>query len=750
MSSPAVTSKAVAPLGDVVPASRTAAVASDRLLTFAFALALFASASLVFIVEPMFAKLVLPRLGGTPAVWNTCMVFYQAVLLAGYAYAHLLTTRCSLRRQVFVHASLLLAAGLTLPVSVSGSWTPPVDRSPIPSLLATLLSGVGAPLFVLSATAPLLQRWFSRSGARSAGDPYFLYVASNVGSILALLAYPLLIEPLSSLSTQARQWSGGFTGLAALTILCGYWAQRADVAPPDGARRAPSATLPVTWSRRARWVGLSLVPSSLMLAVTTYISTDIASVPLLWTVPLALYLLSFILGFSTWRLVPRGLLASASLTLLLVLTLVLAIGVRSPVSVLLPLHLAALFVLALALHTELADDRPDAAALTDFYLWISVGGVTGGLLNTLVAPLVFTNVVEYPLAVIAAAWLMVKRPASPRRMALVAAGLACGTGAAVVMYLMRVQAPPIALAVPMVVLIVGYLFASRWGLALATGVAVTMLAGAWIRPGDGELLYAGRTFFGLVRVWNVPEHGQRRLSHGTTFHGAQSTVPGQESQPLSYYHPTGPIGRLFTTYAPQLTGARIGVVGLGAGGLAAYRQPAQRWTFYEIDPEVARIARDERYFTYLAYCGQACTVKLGDARLTLSREKGPAYDLLIVDAFSSDAIPVHLMTREAMQVYLSRLTGDGILVFHISNRHLTLAGLVAALAAENHLTARLGRLAAGTPDLSVTASQWVAMARHPQRLEPLGSTEGWEPLASTGNVKTWTDDFSDILSVLSL
>ncbi len=734
-------------------ASLTAATGS-RLLTPLFGATLFTSAALVFVAEPMFGKMVLPLLGGSPAVWNTCMVFFQAVLLAGYGYAHLLTTRTSLRTQVVVHVGVLLLALFALPVAIPAGWVPPVDRSPIASLVTTLLLGVGGPLFVLSATAPLLQKWFSCTTDRSARDPYFLYAASNVGSILALLAYPLVIEPSSSLSAQSARWSAGYMLLIVLTVICGAAARRGVVSQseisPDAAEPV-SEHAPVTWRRRRRWLALSLVPSSLMLAVTTYVSTDVAAVPLLWTIPLALYLLSFIFGFAAQRVIPGRVTLGAAVAMVLVLVLAMSIGITQPVWFMLVLHLAILFVLALTLHSELADDRPDTRNLTEFYLWIAVGGVMGGLFNTLIAPILFTRVAEYPIAIAAAVWLIPATSLGISRSRLMQIGgpLVAGLAtAALVLLMRRFEAPPITWAPVLGLVIVAYLFCALKPVQYGAAVSLMLIAGAFARPEQGQLIYAKRSFFGVHRVWDVPEHRQHRLSHGTTFHGGQHTEANRLKEPISYYHPAGPIGQVFTALSSKLNAAHVGVVGLGAGGLAAYAQTGQRWTFYEIDPAVERIARDARFFTYLRDCGSDCNVVLGDARLSLARADDVRYRLLVVDAFSSDAIPVHLMTREAMGLYLDRLTADGVLVFHISNRHLNLRPLVAGIAAEHRLVTYAQRFRKSTPDQVQTASEWVAMARTPAALNGLDADPRWTRLSDSEGMRVWTDDFSDILGVL--
>ncbi len=695
-----------------------------RSLTALFALTLFIGSALIFVVEPMFAKMILPLLGGSPAVWNTCVVFFQAGLLAGYAYAHVLTTRLSVRQQAITHGVLVLLAAATLPVALRPGWTPPVEGTPVPWLLLILTLGLGAPFMVVSATAPLLQKWFAGTDLPSARDPYYLYSASNVGSILALLAYPFVIEPSWSLSQQSVTWSAGYAVFAALTITCAVVAARrhvsggfrlsasaeASAGPRRGAMReggqaeetsdlpaeAGSHTTVVTWRVRAHWLALSIVPSSLLLGLTTYLSTDIAAVPLLWTVPLTLYLLSFVLAFAPVQVVPARLVDRTMPLLVAVLVLSIAAGAGGRILLLLiPLHLVVFFVCALHLHTALAQRRPGTHHLTEFYLWLACGGVLGGLFNTFIAPLAFNGIVEYPAAIVAAC-LVRSWPegSTPRRVlrADVVLPLALGAVTLGVAYALRAQVLSAAVFTGLLTLLTLACFSfSRRPVRFGLGVAVMLIA-AQLYPRDGQtLLLAERTFFGVLRVRADASTNRRVLMHGSTVHGEQSVDPARRHEPLSYYHRSGPMGQLMHALGDRLEGASIGVVGLGAGSLAAYASPGQQWTFYEIDPAVARLARAGGAFTFLRDCGPSCDVVLGDARLSLARRQASGYSLLVLDAFSSDGIPVHLLTREALELYLARLAPDGILAFHISNRHLRLQPVLAAVAEEWGLSALVQR-----------------------------------------------------------
>ena len=726
-------------------------------LTALFALTLFAGSALIFVVEPMFAKMVLPLLGGSPAVWNTCVVFFQTGLLAGYGYAHLLSTRLTVRQQAITHGILVLLAMATLPVALRAGMTPPVDGSPVPWLLLMLTAGLGAPFLIVSATAPLLQRWFAGTDHPSAGDPYYLYSASNIGSILALLAYPFVIEPSLSLSDQSAAWSIGYAVFAVLTIACAAVATRyeAPAKTQVSTREETESHARVSWAQRGHWLALSVVPSSLLLGLTTYLSTDIAAFPMLWTMPLTLYLLSFVLAFAPAEMIPFRLTERAMPLLVAVLVLLLASGAGGRFLVLLlPLHLAAFFVSALLLHAALARRRPAPRHLTEFYLWMALGGVVGGLFNTFVAPLAFTGIVEYPAAIVMACLLRPRQNgggAPPFAAADLVLPAVVGLVTLAIAYTVRaLEITPGVFVGALTVLTLWSFSFSRRPIRFGLAVAALLTASQLSPRGTDTLLAADRTFFGVLRVHADSRTGRRVLMHGSTVHGEQSVRPERRREPLTYYQRPGPIGQVMEALGPRLSGARIGVVGLGAGSMAAYVAAGQRWTFYEIDPAVARIARDPKAFTYLDDCGSACDIVLGDARLSLARSPDAAYSLLVLDAFSSDGIPVHLVTTEALDLYLERLTPDGVIAFHISNRHLDLKPILAAGAAQRGLHALVQRHAASQ---SATAegrygSEWLLMARTQAAFGPLAADSRWRaPIAPRGT-RVWTDDYSDVLAVI--
>lgn len=725
-------------------------LALERRLTILFGAAILVSSWLLFLVQPMFAKMVLPRLGGTPAVWNTCVVFFQATLLVGYLYAHLTTRWLGVRRQALVHLVVLLLPIVSLPIAVAGN--PPADGTPVWWLLGILGLSVGLPFFVVSTTSPLLQRWFSAMPHHAAKDPYFLYSSSNFASLLALLSYPAIIEPSLRLADQSRMWTWGYLLFVALVAACAVslrsWGRQGLVHDEVDAAGGETAPAP-SWEVRLRWLVFSFVPSSLMLGVTTHISTDIAAVPLLWVAPLALYLATFMLVFARRPLVPVR--ALARLLPFAVIATVMSMMFASRPWWLIFLHLTTFFMAALVCHHRLAAARPAPQYLTEFYLWMSVGGVLGGLFNTLAAPLLFIGIVEYPLALAAAAALR-PSPAFRRR------------GAP--------EGWQVLVGLPGMVLLISSVF---WALGMFGPVKLSHLAGflalAWAvglglsnRPAlvgagvaalalvlevglprdDQRILFAARTFFGVHRV--VEDGPFHRLQHGGTMHGLQRIDRMNTCIPGSYYHGTGPLGQLFQAAGPRFNS--VGAIGLGSGGAVCYGRKGQHWTFFEIDPTVERIARDGRLFTHLAMTAASVDVRLGDGRLLLAEAAPAGFDLLILDAFSSDAIPLHLVTREAIDLAFSRLKPDGVLVFHISNRYLDLAPVLGAIARDTGREARVNLDTSVTPAEKLAGkqqSQWLIISRTAAAMGPLANDPRWKAVASDG-ITAWTDDFSNILS----
>ena len=740
-------------------------------MSWLFASTLFVSAALLFWVQPMIARMVLPLLGGVPAVWNTCMVFFQVVLLAGYVYAHLTTTRLSIRAQMVVHGALLLLAALLLPVRVPEppSLDPPAAVPPAIWLLGWLLRAAGLPFFMISASAPLLQRWFSTTRHPAAGDPYFLYGASNLGSLVALLAYPALLEPSLRLREQNWLWAAGYGLLVILVAICGVVvlkaAERTGCVSPSESAAGPSPNEPdapdlsPSGRRRLRWIALAFVPSSLMLGVTTHLTTDIASIPLLWVIPLAVYLLSFVLVFARRPLVPQRLVRRAVPIGVLALTFVILCDATHPVWLLITLHLLVLFLAALMCHGRLAGERPKPRYLTGFYLCLAVGGALGGMFNALVAPWLFNSVVEYPLALVLVCWLQPPRCVREDRLAdlLRDVGLAVWVG--VLAALLTALVPLLELQSVQVRngLIFGAPVVFAYALVdrprrFALAVGALMLGATFFTRMYGGTVATSRNFYGVSRVVVESNGNFRRFVHGNTIHGRQWIDPAQQCEPLAYYHRTGPVGRVFKSFNARPAAPEVAVIGLGIGELLSYAQVGHRWTFYEINPDVVRIAQDTNYFTFLGRCASGpVAVILGDARLRICAAQPGQYGLIVLDAFSSDAIPVHLLTREAVEIYLSKLAPGGFLTFHISNRSLALEPVLGDLAGELNLVclAREDReLDAFQVHNGKEPSHWLVMARRKEDLGTLVRDERWRIVSARPGQRIWTDDYSHLLGAL--
>jgi len=723
----------------------------DHSLALLFALTLLLSALLLFSVQLVFGKLLLPMLGGSPAVWNTCMVFYQTMLFAGYAYAHLLASRCNVRRQILIHGAILLLSGVSWPVALSAS-TPPSEQ-PVSWLLGMLFGSLGMPFFALATTAPLLQRWFVSARHRASGDPYFLYVASNAGSLLALLAYPFVIEPHWRVSEQLVLWNGAYLLLGALIAGCGAVVWRGGaVDTPVACVETQDSRIPAR--RGAHWLLLSAVPSSLLLGVTHFISTDVAAVPLLWIIPLALYLSSFMLAFSHWN--PRILPHAMTLQALWLLPLIAFAFINPSLLTLsgqLTLHLVAFWLACMVCHGELARQRPDPQHLTLFYLLLSLGGLLGGVFNGLLAPLLFDDIHEYPLMIVLAlllrpggsmvgrTWRETAREFWPTLLLLAGAGLIDAR----VDTALHLDALGVAL-----ILLTGFSYslrASPWAMGSFAGALLALALG--LHASLSDVLERERTFFGVHAVRasvmtderGAPER-YHELYHGTTKHGAQRLTEEFKRVPWLYYSQPGPIGQLFARYAATSQHWRIGVVGLGTGALACYARAGQQWTFYEIDPTVVRLARDPRYFSYLADCLPQAAIELGDARLSLQRVPDDTFDLLVLDAFSSDAIPTHLLTTEALEVYWRKLKREGLLALHITNRHLALKKLLGAYAEAQHVAGLLQEYTAPPDHFLIVDADWVVLAREAALLAPLRDSGAWRKLPLVFDVKPWTDDYS--------
>jgi SAM-dependent methyltransferase len=720
-----------------------------------FASAIFTSAALVFMVEPMVAKMILPLLGGSPAVWNTCMAFFQVALLIGYLYAHLLQRYLPAKMQVAVHLIVLAAAALLLPVKVTALFGAAPVGAPVGWLLGVLFFSIGAPFAALSATAPLLQTWYARAlrGQPEAENPYILYAASNLGSVLALLAYPAGVEPLMALTTQTLVWAGIYIVFCMLIVSAGFYVWRTDHGEFAIASIADTEEhTHIAWRQRIIWILLAAAPSSLMLGVTTYISNDVASVPLFWVIPLALYLLTFVIAFQARAMISRDYALSWQAVCVAAAAGFLCLYSNNLLAHLI-VYLGAFFFCALVCHQRLASTRPHPAQLTEFYLFVSLGGVVGGIFNALVAPVLFNTVLEFPLVLVLCGltrpWQGV--PLDRRMISLAMMGVATSLTLAFVPFNPQLALVPIALAI-----VGGIAAVLVRGRALLFTLVVGALCGqALLVPPDKRTnLVRVRSFFGVHRVTldSVPALGGNVhiLFHGTTIHGTQAQSADFRCQPTVYFANSGPLGQGFLKVMSMNPRANVGVVGLGTGALATYTREGSRLRYFEIDPEVEQLARDPRYFTYLTECAKGhVDVILGDARVTMAREPAHSYDLIQIDAFSADNIPTHLLTTQAMQIYFQLLKPDGILMLHLTNRNLTLEPPAAATVKAIGATALMQEYLPppGTSAMVTAPSKVMLIAKSPAALAGFAQDPRWRPARDNG-VRAWSDDYTNILGAL--
>ena len=716
------------------------------------------SAFLLFLLEPMFAKMILPLLGGAANVWITAMMFYQVMLLVGYGYAHA-SSALTPRRQWLLHCALSALALIALPIAIPAGWTPPATGNPAWAQVAMMALAIGAPFAILSATAPLIQRWFSF--ARPGDNPYVLYAFSNAGSFAALIAYPALVEPGFTLSTQRALWSGGYVLLAAAMAAVGFISARSPGAlaqPELQASPAVSPAPPPSWATIGRWLALAAVPSSLMLSTTSFLSTDIASIPLLWVIPLGLYLATFIVAFSG-KSEAAGRIATKYYPILLIPLCIMMAPVlgksNSNQTMTLPLHLSAFFFAALMCHCELSRLKPDASRLTLFFFIVSLGGAIGGVFNSLVAPVIFPDIYEYPLGLAMAAALA---PAAGVSYSLGSIGLALVAGACAAFAEWIPEPADMNDATYVLtyrsLLVTGALLllaVRRFPASLGAGVA-SFLAAAIIVPSSTNLIFAERNFYGVNRVRENVQLGVRMMEHGTTVHGLMALDARHRLTPLGYYNPLGGLAETTQVLGRSVKEPTIAVVGLGAGEMVCNGEASWRYDFYEIDPGVTQIASDKTLFPFLAECATRHRHILGDGRLMLRQAADGAYDEVMIDAFTSDSIPVHLLTRDALSEYMRKVKPGGMLVLHLSNRYFSLAPIVAAAAHDMGLAGaarlRAGDVVEGT-QLPIYGTLVVALSRSTTALEPLFDM-GWARLRPVPGVAAWTDDWSNLLATVML
>lgn len=712
--------------------------------------AVFTSALLLFSVQPMFTRMVLPRLGGSPSVWSIAMVFFQSMLLAGYAYAHLLTKLPRPLHAAGLHLVLLLAAAATLPLSIASGWGTPPSTGEGLWLLGLFTVSIGLPFFALSANNPLLQAWYVRTGAPGAANPYFLYAASNVGSFLALLAYPFVLEPVFTLREHLRLWTGGFYLLIALIAACGVFIARAgrDVAAADAAPASPRL------AEVASWIGLSAVPSGLLVAVTAHISTDVAAAPLLWVIPLSLYLITWVIVFASRPIVPHAFVIGKAPYAAVALVAILAMPLDEKLVLTVAVHLVCFFVLAMACHGELSRRRPHPAYLTAFYLSLSAGGVIGGIFAGLVAPNVFSWIAEYPILIVLAV-LCLPAALGGGRYGWIAWPIAALAAALLVPGLFgwapsEDMAPRIAWTI--VALAVVALAFGRMPVrfALLIGLALALIR---VYPPEAGRSETMRSFFGVLKIRDSSDGRYRMLLHGTTLHGVQMIrdEDGKPIQgrpvPLSFYHDDSPLTQGLRALRAKRGPLKVAAIGLGTGSLVCQNAPGETWKYFEIDQNVVQVARER--FTFLSSCMPDVPIVLGDARLSLANEADGFYDAIVVDAFSSDAIPIHLLTREAMALYLSKLKPGGAVLLHVSNRNLELASVAAGIAAANGLVTLLHDDDSDDRDDEYIFASDVAIAvKEAGDAGDLVTRPDWHPEEPDPDQKVWTDDYSNILGSL--
>lgn len=731
-----------------------------------FTVTTFVSALLLFSIQPMFAKMVLPVLGGSPSVWAVALCFFQGALLAGYCYAHLLIRLIGARNSGIVHLAVCVIAFVALPIALPAGWSEPPPGEPYFWQLGLFTVAVGLPFFAVAANAPLLQAWFSATGHPHGRDPYFLYAASNLGSLIALLSYPLLLEPAFGLKALSGIWTIGFVVLVLLLAIA-YVAVRAGRAiTPTAQSDSETPSTSPTWMARVSWIGLALVPSALLTAFTTHVTTDVASAPLLWVLPLSLYLLTFVLVFRERSIIPMPVLLAAHLASVIFSLLVLSQTTKEGWFLTAGSGVAVFFTSAMVAHRTLYEARPSASHLTEFYLWMSLGGVLGGLFAALIAPKIFPEIFEYPLLL---ALSMACRPRAlsisyKDRDELLIMWLVIATGVLALIWLPWLASSynydfygygPTAATVAL------------FGLGLLVfwtspprqlAMALLMFAAIVTYPSGVKRGEAQRSYFGVYRVGATGDYNI--LMHGTTFHGAQHVRddkgdPIEDPTPGTYYYPKSPMGQsvgiireALAKAAPQGGDAalgRYGVIGLGAGSMSCHSKPGEKWRFFEIDPLMISIAKNPGNFTFLQKCQPNVDIVIGDARLTMAREADSSFDLIIVDAFSSDAVPVHLMTAEAIKLFLAKLKPTGAVILHVSNRYLDLDGVAAAtiplvpgakgvIVSDDEADGSYGQ----------TSSTVVVVAKSEVTLEPFRKLETILELDGRG-LRPWTDDFSDII-----
>lgn len=736
-------------------------------LAVIFTATIFLSATLLFSVQPMFTKLILPLLGGASNVWNTAMVFFQAMLLGGYIYAHLVSKYLPVKAQITVHACVTAAGFLFLPLAVPADIILPESGMPTFWLLGLFGITVGLPFFALSANAPLLQRWFSLTDHRDADDPYFLYSASNAASLIILCAYPFIIEPNTRLGGQTFSWAIGYALLLVMLLVTAFILTRR-LAPVVKSIDTRAKAIDVSWKQKAFWIFLAFLPSSLMLGVTSYMTNNIASTPFLWIMPLALYLLTFVIVFARKPLVSAN--GLSKLFPWVVIIGFLLIAPNYPISVYgyqfntspppilkIPLLLTVYFLISLYCHAILVEKRPAASGLTEFYILMSVGGVLGGIFNALIAPVVFDAVYEFILVLALVLFLRpagIEMPQAGERpwnlflIGLIAAGMN------VVLMLSAGTDPSLVIFISIAIIAIASMrfdFNRFAKIGLLAGLAVVAIVFDLF---GSESLYKDRSFYSLLAVRaDESEHGKiHKFVHGDTFHNYQLRDPELQNVPTSYYVEGGSIHVSIEALREKLGGnIDVAVVGLGAGAMICYERPGDKWIYFEIDPAVVELARNTAYFSYIDSCAPNADIRIGDARQKLNGVSENSLDMIVIDAFSSNSIPAHLVTREALELYQSRMTDEGLVFFHTSNKMLDVTSVVARLAEDAGLTARYIDIDdfPGNPYARYGArATGILMGPEEIMQSVTKGDDRYSQWKASRHVKVWTDDYSSVLGTL--
>lgn len=679
-----------------------------------FAVTIFTAAFLLFQVQPIIAKYILPWFGGSPAVWTTAMLFFQALLLGGYAYAHFSIRYFRPRGQAVLHLGLLVVGLALLPITPGARWKPEVVDAPTLQIMLLLLVTVGWPFFILASTSPLLQAWFSR--LRPGASPYRLYALSNTGSLLALVSYPFLVEPAVGRTAQTQLWSGGFGLFAVLSAACAVWIWRLSptLAMPSANEAAPEDAAPRPHrTTRLLWLALPAAASVLLLAFTNQISQDVAVIPFLWVLPLSLYLLSFIIAFDHDKWYNRPVFTIALIPAMAGVVWMLFLGVYAPVLLQIAVYSIALFICCMACHGELARLKPHPKYLTGFYLMIAAGGVLGGVLVGLVAPHVFNLFLELHLGLLACCALVLLAISADKRSVL-------------------------------------YGGRPRWAWGMI-GVSYVMLAltlSIHVVRSTESTIARSRNFYGVLRVFGEQMDTPlevRSLQNGRIYHGVQYMDPNKRRFPTTYYTPTSGIGLTFEAF-PRWSERRIGVVGLGVGTVATYSTQGDYIRIYEINPDVVRMATEQ--FTYLADSEARVEVVLGDARLSLEREAPQGFDILVLDAFTSDAVPVHLLTTEAFEIYRYHLKPDGVIAVHFTSRYFDLEPVLQQVAQHFEMAAVYVYSPAGP--LSTYRADWMLITTNEEFLNTEMIVDAaWREPQNEKRIRLWTDDYSNLFQVLA-